>query len=466
MLYNGLMAKKLQLTFCGGVGSVTGANFLLETLNEEKKTRILVDCGLEQGGGKESKEFNRKQFPYNPAEIDILLVTHAHIDHIGRIPKLVKDGFEGIIYSTPETKKISLPMLEDSVKIMGQDAMREGVEPLYKEADMKKAFTLWQTIPYHTKTNLTPEFEVYLKDAGHVLGSSMFEITYNGKKIVFTGDLGNTPTPILKDTEEITDADYIVMESVYGDRNHEPQSERLALLEDIIEDTLKKKGVLMIPSFSLEKSQVIIYEINKLVEQGRVPIVPVFIDSPLAQKITNIYKHESEDFNEATRAAIKRGDDIFNFPKLAFTNSSEESKAIKNSPNPKIIIAGSGMSTGGRITHHELNYLPYKENTLLLVGYQSVGTMGRILRDGAKSITIHGQTVPVNARIAIIDGYSSHKDSDHLLEFVQNTSESLKRAFVVMGEPKSALFLVQRMRDYLGIDAYHPEEGEKAVLDF
>lgn len=458
-------SKKLKLTFCGGVGSVTGANFLLETLEEPTKTKILVDCGLQQGG-KDSKDFNKKPFPYDPATIDILLITHAHIDHIGRIPKLVKDGFKGVIYSTPETKKIAQPMLEDSAKILGQDAVREGVDPLYTEQDMRKSFTFWKTIPYHTSTELTPEFSIYLKDAGHVLGSSMFELTYNGKKIVFTGDLGNTPTPILKDTEDITDADYLIMESVYGDRNHEPKEERENKFEDIIEETIKKKGVLMIPSFSLEKTQVVLYELNNLVEQGRVPVVPVYIDSPLAQKITEIYRHESEDFNPETRAAIKRGDDIFNFPKLVFTTTSEESKAIKMSPNPKIIMAGSGMSSGGRIIHHELNYLPHKENTLLFVGYQSVGTLGRTLRDGAKSVTIHGQTIPVNARIAAIDGYSSHKDSDNLLKFVENSHDTLKKVFVVMGEPKSALFLVQRLRDYLGINAYHPSENESVTLDF
>jgi metallo-beta-lactamase family protein len=459
------MQKKLKLTFCGGVGTVTGANFLLETLNEDKVTRILIDCGMEQGG-KASEIFNKKPFIYDPSGIDILLVTHAHIDHIGRIPKLVKDGFRGIIYSTPETRKISMPMLEDSTRLLEQDAVRHGVDPLYTEADRAKAFTMWKTIPYHTKTNITPEISVYLKDAGHVLGSSMIELSYNDRKIVFTGDLGNTPTPLLKDTEDVTDADYIVMESVYGDRNHEPSELRLAKFEDVIEDTINKKGVLIIPTFSLEKAQVLIYELNKLIENGRVPIVPVYIDSPLASKITEIYRHESEDFNPETKAAIKRGDDIFNFPKLFFTNTSEESKAIKHSQNPKIIIAGSGMSTGGRINHHEINYLPHKENTLLLVGYQAAGTLGRQIKDGAKLITIHGQTIPVNARVECIDGYSSHKDSDNLLEFVEKTSKTLKKAFVVMGEQKSALFLVQRMRDYFGIPAYHPEEGESVVLDF
>ncbi len=457
--------KRLKLTFCGGADTVTGANFLLETLDETQPIKILIDCGLEQGL-KTAHAFNASQFPYEPSEIDILLITHAHLDHIGKIPKLVKDGFKGIIYSTPETRKLAEPMLEDSARLLEQEATREGTLPIYDIHDMQKAFLFWKTIPYHTNYEIISNFNVYLKDAGHVLGSAMYEIKYGDRKIVFTGDLGNSPTPILKDTEDITDADYIVMESVYGDKNHEPVGERVKKLEEVIKDTIINKGVLMIPSFSLEKAQVIIYELNKLVEKGTIPLIPVYIDSPLAIKITEIYKHASADFNPETKAIIKKGDDIFNFPKLKFIETSDESKAIKFSPNPKIIMAGSGMSNGGRILHHEINYLPHKENTLLLVGYQAVGTIGRMIRDGAKSVNIWGQTIPIKAKIETIDGYSSHKDSDHLLEFVENTKDTLKKAFVVMGEEKSALFLVQRMRDYFGINAFHPAEGESVTLDF
>ena len=468
------MSKRLKLTFCGGVSTVTGANFLLETLDEEKPVKILIDCGMEQGD-KAADYFNSRPFPYDPKSIDFLLVTHAHIDHIGLIPKLVKDGFKGIIYSTPETRKIAVPMIEDSTKIMEQEAFRANLRPLYQQEDFNNTFKLWKSIPYHVLTSLTSEFKIYLKDAGHVLGSTIYEITYpssglvgTGKsgKIVFTGDLGNSPAPILRDTELVTGANYLVMESVYGDRNHESISERLDKLENIIEETVKRRGALIIPAFSLEKTQVVLYEINKLVEQGRIPVVPVYIDSPLAIKITEIYKNESEDFNPETREMIRRGDDVFNFPKLVFTDSVEESKAIKYSSNPKIIIAGSGMSMGGRIMHHEINYLPHKENTILLLGYQSIGTVGRLIKDGADSITIHGQRVPINAKVEYIDGYSSHKDSDHLLEFVAGTKDTLKKVFVVMGEPKSALFLVQRIRDYLGVYAIHPEEGASEILEF
>ncbi|MDD5318513.1 MAG: MBL fold metallo-hydrolase [Candidatus Pacebacteria bacterium] len=455
--------KKLKLTFCGGVGTVTGANFLLE--EESTDTKILVDCGLEQGG-EEAHAANRKPFIYDPSKIKVLMVTHAHVDHVGRIPKLVKDGFRGIIYSTPETMRLAPLMLEDSVKLLAHEAEHYQEEPLYTEEDVAKALSLWKSIPYHHHFEIASGFDVYLKDAGHVLGSSMIELTYNGKKIVFTGDLGNSPSPLLKDTEPITDADYLLMESVYGDRNHESRDERLNKFEDIIEDTIKKGGALVIPSFSLEKTQDVLLELNNLIESGRVPSVPVYVDSPLAIKITQVYKTMPEDFNDQVREEIRRGDDVFNFPKIHFTETSEESKAILNIPNPKIIIAGSGMSNGGRIQHHEVNYLSDPKSTLLLIGYQAAGTLGRVIQDGSKTVTILGQEIKIKANIEYISGYSSHKDSDHLFQFVEQTADAVKKVFVVMGEAKSSLFLVQRLRDYLGLEAFHPEEGESVLLDF
>src|SRR5581483_8349899 len=418
------MNEKLKLTFCGGANSVTGANFLLES----DKFKILVDCGLEQGDPN-AGEINRRPFIFDPAAIDVLLVTHAHTDHLGRIPKLVKDGFKGRIISTIETKELAPLMLEDSVKLLNQEAERNGVLPIYEMPDVQKTISLWQSIPYHQQTEILPGFSVYLKDAGHVLGSAMIELTHNGKKIVFTGDLGNSPSPLLKDTEAITDADYLLMESVYGDRNHESATLRRDKLEDVIEETVKRNGVLVIPTFSLEKAQIIIYELNNLVEQGRISVVPVYIDSPLAIKITEIYKRHPQNFNDVARAAVERGDDLFNFPKLHFTSTSEESKAILGTPNPKIVIAGSGMSTGGRIQHHEINYLSDPKNTLLFIGYQAAGSVGRQIEDGARSINLLGQNVQIKAQIAKIDGFSSHKDSEHLIEFVENTADTVKKIF-------------------------------------
>lgn len=460
------MEKKLKLTFCGGVTTVTGANYLLESMPEdgEAGVKILIDCGLEQGA--DMSEKNNRKFPYDPGGIDYLLVTHAHIDHIGLIPKLVKEGFKGKIFSTPCTKALAPLMLEDTLKIHGRGAETPNQPQYFDESDIVRTMALWHEMPYYVDTKLHGGFTVYPKNSGHILGSAILEISYNGKKIVFSGDLGNSPSPLLKDTDFINDASYLVMESVYGDRNHESSEERKDKLEDIIEDAVASGGALVIPSFSLEKTQVILHEINDLVEHKRVPEVPIFLDSPLAIKVTEVYKKFSRAFNEDVQKEIASGDDIFSFKNLKFIRTAEESKKIAEVPNPKIIIAGSGMSSGGRVIFHEMAHLPDPRSTVLLPGYQSPGTLGRRLQNGDKYVSILGRRIPVRARVEIIEGYSSHKDSEHLVEFVSNTRDTLKKVFTVMGEPRSALFLTQRLRDYLGVDAYHPKDGEIFLLDF
>lgn len=454
------MAKKLKLTFCGGVGKVTGANFLVES----DVTKFLVDCGLVQGE-KIGDDENRKPFIYNPKEIDFLFITHAHLDHIGRIPKLVKEGFNGVIYSTPETRELTGFMLEDSLGVLTKEAHRDNLEPLYSLEDVSNALSLWKTIPYHTETQINEEFSLYIKDAGHILGSGMFQFTYNGKKVVFSGDLGNSPTPLLKDTEDILGADYLIMESVYGDRNHEHVDERKGLLGEVMKKITERAGVLLIPIFSLEKTQVLLHEMNDLFLQGEIPKVPVYLDSPLAIKVTDVYHHYLKDFNAHVQEEFKNGDDVFDFPTLHKTLATEESNAIVRTQNPKVIVAGSGMSNGGRIQKHEKEYLSNPNNAILFIGYQSAGTLGRKIADGEKHIRIGGEMVTVRAEVLNISGYSSHKDSDHLLEFVATAQKTLKKVFVVMGEPKSALFFVQKVRDNLGIDAYHPSFGESVIIE-
>ena len=369
---------KGTLTFAGGTGTVTGANFLLEVLNK----KILIDCGMEQGSDFADAS-NREAFPYEPSEIDMLLVTHAHIDHIGRIPKLVKEGFKGVIYSSPATYDLSKLMLPDAARLLEDDARRKGVLPLYEQSDVAPVFTNWKTINYYENFELAPDISVYLKDSGHILGAVMYEITINGSKIVFTGDLGNSPSLFLRDTDKITDAKYMVMESVYGDRNHESKEVRQQKLSDAILDTIKRNRTLIIPAFSLERTQDILFEINELVERQHMPHVRVFIDSPLATNVTEVYRRYTKDFNDRAHQLIASGDDIFDFKKLKFTMQKHESDRIDHLDNPKIIMAGSGMSNGGRIVKHEKYFLPDPNATLLLVGYQSLGTLGRQIQDGA-----------------------------------------------------------------------------------
>ena len=453
----------MKLTFYGGTGTVTGANFLLESPG---KLKILIDCGLMQGTAV-SDSFNRDPFPYNPEEIDFLIVTHAHMDHIGRIPKLVKDGFKGRIISTPPTKDMADVLYDDALGIMDSDSRRSGTLPIYERKDVENALNLWETLPYHQAFDLGEGISTYLRDSGHILGSAMIEINDGKMKAIFTGDLGNSPSLLLNDTENITDANYIVMESVYGDRNHESKDVRRNELKNTIQETISDKKLLIIPAFSIERTQQILYEMNEFFEKHELTEIPVFLDSPLAIKITKIYAKYSSYLNPAVRQEIKDGDDIFNFPKLKSTVFSRESEKIDLKQNPKIIIAGSGMSNGGRIVHHEHDHVGDKNAIILMMGYQAVGTLGRKLEDGAKTVNIYGQDMTVRAEIEKIEGYSSHKDSDHLVEFVETAGRAgtLKKVFPVMGEPKSSLFLAQRLKDELDVDAEYQEYGEVVELE-
>ena len=453
-----------KLTFCGGVGTVTGANFLLETNGK----KILIDCGLVQGDRVEAEE-NRKPWVYEPSSIDALFITHAHLDHVGRIPKLVKDGYVGPIYSTPQTKALAEIVLNDAVGIMAMEAQQQGLEPIYNMTDVKNIFNQWHDIEYHKSFLFSPQISVISKDAGHILGSTMYEFSLtnqNGeiKKILFTGDLGNSPAPLLKDTEPVGSVDYIVMESVYGDRNHENKEGRENKLIQTINETVLRGGTLVIPAFSIDRTQVLLYELNNFVEKGKIKNIPVFVDSPMAIDATSIYSANTHLFNEKIQKQINSGDNIFKFPHLKFTVTSSESRDIENVPGPKIILAGSGMSIGGRVIGHERKYLPDPKNTILFVGYQSVGSLGRQLADGAKKVKIYRDIIKVKARIEILYGYSAHKDSDRLIEFV-GTAENLKKVFVVMGEPKSAMFLAQRINDDFRVKATAPELGDSVVLD-
>ncbi len=460
--------KKMKLTFYGGVGWVTGANFIIENIPnspEEKVTRIMIDCGMYQGG-EDADIKNCEDFIYDPSSIDVLILTHAHADHLGRIPKLVKDGFSGKIYSTKATAELAVVMFADSLKIMSHDAKYNGLDTIYDESDIKRALSLWKKIPFHGNIELDSGFSFSLHVAGHILGSAMVKLKYWNKKMLFTGDLGNSPDPLLKDTEVVDDIDYMLIESVYGDRNHEEREERVGKLKLAILETIASKGVLMIPSFALERTQNILFILNDLIESGDIPKIPVYLDSPLGINITNIFKNNVDLMNNKVKQMLKSDSDVFDFPGLVETYSIDDSKSIMRQPNPKIIISSAGMSHAGRIIHHEKQYLSDRKNMLLFVGYQSVGTLGRIIQDGAKHIKILGKEIDIKAKIRTISGYSAHKDSDHLIEFISHSSNNrLKKVFVTMGETKSSLFLVQRIRDYLGVNAVAPEQNDEVILD-
>lgn len=449
-----------RITFYGGVGEVTGANFLIEYHNK----KILVDCGMFQGS-EEIEAMNHLDFPYDPSTIDALIVTHAHQDHIGRIPKLVKDGFKGVIYGTLPTRDLTEVMLEDAAGIIEYEAKKKNISPLYTHDDIPPVMTLWKTLPYHNLFKVVDDIDCFFHDAGHVLGSAMAELRIGTQKILFTGDLGNSPSPLLHDVEMVTGMDYIIMESVYGDRNHADRENRMKELELAIKDTVYKKGTLMIPVFSLERTQEILFELNHLVEHDIIPRIPVFFDSPLAQKVTNIYARSTEFFKDSTRKIINAGDDIFDFPGLHITETKDESKTINAAPAPKIILAGSGMMNGGRIIHHALQYLEDPRTTLLFVGYQAPGTLGGLLSNGAHKVRIYRNDITVKARVASIPAYSGHAGSDELVAFVDPSKDTLKKVFCVMGETSSSLFLAQRLRDQLGVHAIVPEAGMTVDID-
>lgn len=451
------------LGFYGGVGSVTGANFLLDT----GSFALLVDCGLVQGD-RFAEQKNAEPFPYEPKRIDVLCVTHAHADHIGRIPKLVRDGFRGAIYSTLPTRELARIMFDDALHIMEYEARRDERPPLYGQQDIDLALSLWQTTGYDEAVSLADDVTVSFHDAGHILGSAMVHVERDGKKVVFTGDVGNVPQPLMDRPNVPKEYDYLVMESVYGDRVHEEVEERTALLQHHIEETIGRQGTLIIPAFSLERTQGILYEINNLIESGAVPPIKTYLDSPLAIRVTDVYQHSVEYLKPSIQEQIKNGDDIFSFEGLSFTETVRESKEIAKYGGPKIIIAGSGMSHGGRIREHEKQFLGDTNTTLLLVGYQTVGSVGRLLQDGAKQVWIDGVDVRVRARIETIRGFSGHAYRNQLIDLVYGgiQEQMPKQVFVTMGEERASLFLTQRLRDYLGVNAIAPEENAEVEIDF
>jgi metallo-beta-lactamase family protein len=444
----------MKLTFYGAAGEVTGSNFLLQ-IGEHN---ILIDCGLHQSTHF-SDDKNFDPFPYDPKTIEAVFVTHAHIDHTGRLPKLVHEGFTGKIYSTPPTRDFAEPLLLDSGHVLEQEALRINRPPLYTPEDVMQALDQWEGTPYHKRLDFK-DFAVTFFDAGHILGSSSVLIEAEGKRLVFSGDLGNTPAPILKPTEHIAGADYCIMESTYGGRVHEDTSERKQLFQKVIIDTIKAGGTLIIPAFAMERTQELLFELNYLIEHNLIPRVPVFIDSPLAIKLTAVYQKYESYFNRATTNIIRSGDQIFNFPGLHMSLTTEQSKDINYVTGPKIIIAGSGMSQGGRILHHEERYLPDPKSTLLIVGFQAEGSLGRRLLNHVHEVYIFNRPIIVRASVKAIGGYSAHADQPRLMSWLSSMQKTLKQVFLVHGEPVEANALAGVLKNTMHLNAEIPKAGQ------
>lgn len=458
-----ILLIEMKLSFYGGVGGlVTGANYFLE----DQGLKMLIDCGLSQGSHY-AELLNYEKFDYPPAEIKYVFITHSHVDHIGRLPKLYKDGFRGTVYATTATRDMMFAAFPDTWNRLAEDAKQNGRESIYAMEDVNKVMALVSGVEYDSPIDLVNGIKAIFHDAGHILGSSIVEIDYKrgdgaAGKIFFSGDLGNPPTPLLRPTEFVDDADYVVVESAYGDRVHEDRSQRKEKLKNVIKDTASRGGTLMIPSFALERTQELLFELNEMINAKSIPEIPVFIDSPLAIKMVEVYEKYPDYFNKHANYLIDSGDDIFKFPMLKFTDTVDESKSINNVSPPKIIIAGSGMSNGGRILHHELRYLPDPNSTILFVGYQVSGSLGRRILDGEKEVKIFGQTVPVRCHIRAIGGYSAHADQPGILRWLNEAKKggSLKKVFIVQGEEKAARTLADHIGQELKIEAVLPKPKE------
>lgn len=436
----------MTIAFCGAALEVTGSCHLFEHNNK----KYLIDCGLFQGNHFIEQK-NYQPFPFNPAEVEAVIITHAHLDHVGRLPKLLRQGFKGKIYANLATQELTKLILLDAVEVMRYNVKKYGDQPLFIEKDATAAGRQIVGIDYNKKRRLGQDLFFTLRDAGHILGSAFVEIEAGAARIVFSGDIGNAHAPIVCETRPLGAPDYLVMESTYGNIIHEDPGARIYLLQEAIIKTMKRGGVLMIPSFSLERTQELLYEINNLLENHLIPAVPIFLDSPLAAAATAVYQKYPRYFDEAARYLVGRGDDLFNFPGLQITRGVAESKAINEVRAPKIIIAGSGMMNGGRIQHHLLRYLSDSKSMVLVIAYQAAETLGRRLLEGEKRVKIYGQEVLVRAEIKAIGSYSAHGDQNKLVEWVKSGKKLPQRIFLVHGEKEGMKELEKRLKQEIGV---------------
>lgn len=449
----------MRLTFHGGARTVTGSKYLLDTGD----LRILVDCGLFQGEARDEEHFNH--LPFDPNEVDFAVMTHGHLDHVGLLPLMVKDGWTGTVLSTAATRDVATFILYDSSRQLDRAYGRADYH--FTGDHVEETLNRWRAVPYDKWHDLGRGVRVRLHEAGHILGSSSVEVEVkrNGttKRVVFSGDLGRPGTPILRDPARIPGADVLLIESTYGNRLHDMAKNR-GRLKEVVRAVAKENGHLLIPAFAIGRTQVLLWELNHLVESGEVPRVPVFLDSPLGINVTGLYRRHDSCFDEETRKQLDDGDQPFDFPGLQETRNWRQSAAIQGKAGPAVIIAGSGMMHGGRILGHLKQFLDSPKTTVLVVGFQARGTLGRRLLEGAEEVTIQGQPIRVRAKVKTINGFSAHADRDELLDWLGNFGEKPETVFCTHGEAGPAEALAVAIEDRFGIRPAVPDVGDSIEI--
>jgi metallo-beta-lactamase family protein len=463
----------MKVEFLGGARTVTGS----ATLLEKGSLKWLVDCGMFQGG-KEYEERNWNLQPYRAKELSFILLTHAHIDHSGLIPRLVKEGFQGKVVCTKGTFDLCEVMLQDSGYIQemeaewqnrkGKRAGRREAIPLYTLEDAEKCLQYFQTVNYDEKFQMADNIKVRFQDAGHILGSAMIEIWIEEageeKKIIFSGDLGNHGQPILRNPSIVKEGDVLWLESTYGNRLHKSREETVCELLKIIQEVIAHQGKVVIPAFAVERTQDIIYTLGQFIRNGSIPQIPIYIDSPLAISATEIYKRNSDCYDQETKDLLLGGENLFDIPGILYTRTTESSKAINEDPRPGIIVSASGMCDSGRIQHHLKHHLWRKGSHIIFIGYQAKGTVGRRIVDGAKTIRLFGEEIAIHAHIHTLGGFSAHADQKGLLDWVSQIRNPRLMIFVTHGEEKISIGLSQLIRERFHIHTAVPQWREKRIL--